>query len=292
VDGADYAVECLRSARMAGQLTAGWAQEPVAITELCRLKPDAWMRINPATAIDAPDAPRWQALFTRAPAAGTPLKAIGEQAWRSYATSPTLVSAIKKLSYNRLQPEFVLPRLPARLWRGFGDGDPVGRHRIRLLWIDEGNGPDWIVELMNTIPGVQWFVVESDQRHYDGPIATFKRPTDEGDWFEIFRAIAPHLLIRPAHTATWMDCQMLLRGAAASAALLVDPRLHCPEEIPVIRVSPRYDEWRRTIKRIQDDPERLAEHGRQARAGIERLGWIEDDDIGKMLWMPARAVSL
>jgi len=290
VEGAEYAVEWLRVARMSGELTAGWSAEPIAITEMRRLAPDAWLRVNPDTAITAPDAPAWQALFTHPPAQTAPLRAIGEQVQRSFATSPTLVEALKKRSYNRLRPQFILPRLPARLWSEFSAAEAVGRHQIRVLWVDEGEPPDWMVELLN-LRKVAWFVVQGGERRYDGPIATLERPTDENGWYELFRSVAPHALIRPARDATWMDCQLLLRGGAASAALFADSRLHWPESLPVAALPPRFDDWRRALEHAAGDAETLLESGRSARAAVEALGWLEDEALTDMLLAPTQADS-
>lgn len=282
VAGAEYAVEWLRAARMSAELTASWSAEPVAITEVRRLAPEAWLRINPETPVTAVDAPPWQALYTRPPAQMTPLRAIGEQTQRSFATSPTLASALRKRSHNRLRPELILPRLPARLWSDFSSAETIGRHQLRVLWVDEGEPPDWIVELLN-IRQIQWFVVEGGHRHYDGPIATFERPSDENGWYELFRTVSPHAVIRPAQDATWMDCQLLLRGGAASAALYADPRLHWPDALPVTGVASRFDDWRRALERMRSDPEALCDAGRRARDAVEQVGWIEDDAVADML---------
>lgn len=288
---AEYAVEWLRVARMKGELTAGWSSEPIAVTEMRRLAPQAWLRINPASAIESPDAPAWHALFTCPPVESAPLRKIGEQAARSFATSPTLADALRKRSYNRLQPEVVLPRLSARLWREFNPNGSVGRHLVRVLWVDEGDPPDWMVQLLN-VRGVQWSVVHGEQRQYDGPIATHKRPQSEDEWLALFQSVAPHALIRPANEATWMDCQLLFRGAAAGAALFVDPRLDVPEGLPVTRVKPRVDDWQRALQHMLADAETLLEAGRRSRAGLETLGWLEGEDVAGMLLAPEPSKQL
>lgn len=290
VDGAEYAVEWLRAARISGELTAGWSTEPIASTEICRLAPDAWLRVNPDSPVSASEAPPWQALFTRPPAESAPLRTIGEQAQASFATSPTLVEALQKRSYNRLRPQFLLPRLPARLWSEFSAAEPVGRHQIRVLWVDEGDPPDWIVELLN-LRQVAWFVVQGGERRYDGPIATLERPSDENGWYELFRSVVPHLLIRPARDATWMDSQLLLRGAAAGAALFADTRLHWPESLPVTPLPARFDNWRRALERAATDTEALLKSGQSARAAVDALGWLEDQSLTDMLLAPPNAHS-
>lgn len=281
---AEYAIEWLRAARMKGEMTAGWAAEPIAVTEMRRLAPQAWLRVNPPSAIESPDAPTWYALFTYPPAPSAQLKRIGEQAARSFATSPMLAEALRKRSYNRLQPEVVVPKLPARLWRELSSTGSVGRHNLRVLWVDEGDPPDWMVQLLNERE-VQWFVVHGDERHYDGPIATYKRPENEDEWSELMQRISPHVLIRPANEATWMDCQLLLRGAAVGAALYADPRLHVPGGLPVTAVKARLDDWQKAVRRMLASPEEMIEAGRQARAGLEALGWLEDEQLTEsLLW--------
>lgn len=281
VDGAEYAIEWLRELRMDRLLSASWAQEPLSITETLRLSPDAWLRVNPDSPVNAPDAPQWQALFTRPTEADAQtLKEIGENAQRVLATSPTLAQALQKRSYNRVRPTVVSPRLPGRVWKDFKN--TVGRHKVRIIWVDEGERPDWITELLS-IKGIDWFVVENGQTYYDGPIATFKRPADENGWFDLFSRISPNVVIRPANKATWMDCLPLLRAAAAGAAIYTDPRLDRPEGLPVTEVNAKFDDWRRAIEKIKSEPEEIAAQGRRAREALERIGWIEDQAIIDML---------
>ena len=289
-EGAEFAIESLRTARMEGAVEASWAREPLAITETRRLGPDAWLRVNPLTSVSAPDAPIWNALFSRLPADTIPLKEIGEQAANCFATSPALAEILRKRSHNRLSAEVIEPLLPARVWKHFKGGDTVGRHLPRILWVDEGNPPDWIVELLR-IRHIEWFVVEGGSRSYDGPIVTYSVPSDENGWFELFRAVSPHAVIRPAADAVWMDCQPLLRGAAAGATLLADPRLHLTEGLPVTPVQSRFDDWRKTIERLSIHVEERDEGGRQARQALEAIGWIEDSgSLELLLEGPNRSV--
>lgn len=278
VEGGEFPIECLRAARMNGSVEASWATEPLAITETRRLEPDAWLRLNPITGITAPDAPMWNALFTRVPVDTVPLKEIGEQSLRCFATSPGLAEVLRKRSHNRLAAQVVEPRLSSRLWEDFKTEDNVGRHQLRVLWVDEGNPPDWVVELLQ-MRGIQWFVVEGGSRSYDGPIVTYAAPTDELGWFNLHRAVSPHVVIRPADDSTWMDCLPLLRGAAASAMLLADPRLHVIDGLPVTRIPSRFEEWRKAIDRLSTDVEAREAAGREARTALEQIGWIEDSTI-------------
>lgn len=281
IENAEYAVEWLREVRNDRHMSATWAQEPLPITETLRLAPDAWMRINPDAPVNRPDAPPWQALYTRpSEVDAQTLKSIGEDARRILATSPVLAQSLQKRSYNRIKPTVITPRLPARLWKDF---EPhAGRHSVSILWIDEGDRPDWISALLE-IQGVAWHVVESAETSYDGPIATYRRPVDESGWFRLFREVNPHAVIRPANKATWMDCLPLLRGAAARAALFADPRLDWPDDLPVTRVDAKFDAWRRTIERIKNDIEALTDQGLKTQAAMEHIGWIEDQLILDML---------
>lgn len=289
VEGAEYAVEWLREVRNTRSMSATWAPEPLSITETLRLAPDVWLRVNPDAPVNTPDAPSWQALFTKPTEADAQtLKAIGKGACRILTTSPVLAQALKKRSYNRIVPKVVTPRLPGRVWKAFKS--QVGRQRVRILWIDEGERPDWITDLL-AIQGVDWHVVETGATAYDGPIATYTRPNDENGWFSLFSEVSPNAVIRPAHRATWMDCQPLLRGAAAGAALFADPRLDWPDALPVTGIDAKFDGWRRTVERIKSDMEALAEQGRQAREAVERIGWIEDQDIIGMLMTGSSSVS-
>ncbi|MGN8158780.1 hypothetical protein ACS8Y6_06030 [Salinisphaera sp. RV14] len=276
IEGAELAVEWLRATRMSGQTLAGWAPEPITAGELRRLAPEAWLRINPESEIPEDDAPGWRALYSRPPRDYAPLKAIAAQAERVYATSPVLGDILRKQSYNRIQPELVLPRLSSRLWAEVADLEIRGRSAIRVLWVDEGEPPDWITELMTQMQNVSWFVVQSGERTYNGPIATRAAPTDEVGWRDLFVEAAPHLVIRPAGEATWMDCQLLLRGAAVGAALVADERLHWIEALPVESVGTRFKDWKRTLDRLTGDTEALLETGRQARKALEQIGWLED----------------
>lgn len=275
IEGAELAVEWLRAGRMSGELIAGWAPEPIPITELRRLAPQAWLRVNPDCLVSEPDAPAWRALYSRVPKDGTPLKEMGTQAEQVYATSPVLADVLRKRSYNRMKPEFVLPRLSSRLWSEIADLERVGRNRPRVLWVDEGDAPDWITDLLS-IGGIDWFVVEGGDRRYDGPIATRPLPTDEMGWRDLFLEATPNLVIRPTREATWMDCQLLLRGAASGAALVADARLHCPAELPVMSLGSRFDDWRQALNRLTSDTEALMAAGRNTRNALEQIGWVED----------------
>lgn len=275
VEGSELAVEWLRAGRMSGLFSASWAPEPIPVTELCRTAPDAWLRVNPVMGIPHDDSPSWRALFSQLPPDNADLKTIGSQAQRTYATSSVLAEALRKRSRNRLHPEPVVPRLPSRLWGEVSKMDRIGGSNLRVLWVDEGDPPDWITSLLGE-GSIDWFIVQGTKITYDGQVAIFDRPNDEVSWRDLFLEVRPDVLIRPTRDAAWMDSQLLLRAAAVGAALVADSRFDWPEELPVQTVAPRFAEWRKTLTRMKLDVESVMTAGNKARAAIEKIGWLEN----------------
>jgi hypothetical protein len=267
-DAGAAVLNAARAARGAGLLEASWAPEPLGAAELGRRAAARWVRINPATP-PASGVPPYTAIFTGPPAASAkPAIAAAE---RLFATSPGLVRQVEKLAPPRLAVELWRPALCRPLWESLALG--LGLNTMpRVLWIDEGDAPAWLPELINeTLGKASWIVVEREGASYAGAIARLRRPEHEQGWAAELAALAPHILLRPAEASADADQLPVLMAAAAGCHVLADARFDLPEALGAVRLPNRMAAWQRALQQaVADLPDTLA-RGKRARAACLAL---------------------
>jgi hypothetical protein len=257
-----------RAARATGLMEASWAPEPLAAAELGRRAPAAWVRINPET-LAAPGAPAYEAVFTAAPAAGA--AAVIAAAGQVFATSPALVRQVGKLAPAWRKPVLWRPRLTASIWAALPLGTGINS-KPRVLWIDEGIAPPWLLDLINETMGqVAWIVVERAGASYAGSVARLRPPEHEQGWAQELSALAPHLLVRPADGQAVADHTVALMAAAAGCHVLADNRLDLPETLGAVRLPNKLAAWQRALQGAVSDLTGTLARGGRARAACLAL---------------------
>jgi hypothetical protein len=166
-------LDAARALRGAGRLEAGWAPEPLSAADVGRMAPAAWVRVNPLTAAAVP----YAGIYTAPPEAAAKPAIVGAAAL--YATAPTLVKAVRRLARPGQSVALWRPALSHAVWADFAPVTTLNT-KPRVLWVDEGDTPDWWPALMEAAMGqTAWIIVERDPTaSYPGAAARLRRPTD------------------------------------------------------------------------------------------------------------------
>ncbi len=268
VDTGFAVLNAARAVRATGLWEASWAPEPLAAADLGRRAPAAWVRINPDTPAPA-GAPDYEAVFTVVPPPTA--RAVIAGATKLYATSPALVRQVGKLAPTWRKVALWRPRLTRSIWEARPLGTGINS-KPRALWIDEGIAPPWLLELINqTMNQVAWIVVERAGASYAGSISRLRSPEHEQGWAQELSALAPHVMVRPAHTEASADHTAALLGAAAGCHLLTDDRLDVPNTLGAVRLPNRLPAWQRALQSTVTDLTATLAHGRRSRAACLAL---------------------
>lgn len=264
-----------RALRTTGLLEASWTPEVAMPGQIGRRAPTLWLQVNP-TAAAVPGAPGYSAIFTRAPQPeAKPALAAADNL---YATSPGVAAALRKLLPPQRPVTLWRPALARGLWADFTASTGINS-RPRILWMDEGMTPSWLVELINeTMQQVLWIVIEKPGATYAGSVTCIRPPGSEQGWANELAALAPHLCIRPVDrdADSLADQYRCLLAAAAGCQLLIDERLDCPPSLGALRLPNRYAAWQRAVKHAIDDLQGTIAAGQAAREACLALPAIED----------------
>ncbi len=262
-----------RAVRAEGLVEASWSPEPSSAAEICRRAAAAWVRINPDN--PAPHgAPDYAAVFTTAPKPGAKTAIAGAR--RLFATSPGLVKQVQKLAPREQNITLWRPALYRPLWESLALGSGINTNP-RVLWVDEGVAPDWLVQLMNeTKNKIAWIIVErAGQNYTGGSISTLKPPEHEQGWAQNLGLLGPHIMIRPAQRDADGDHYPVLMAAASGCLLLVDERWDVPEALGAIALPNRLSAWQKALRKaIGDLPATLAQ-GKRTRDACLALPSVE-----------------
>ena len=262
-----------RAVRAEGLVEASWSPEPSSAAEICRRAAAAWVRINP----DSPaphGAPDYAAVFTATPKPAA--KTAIAQAQRVIATSPGLVKQLKTLAPRGQNVALWRPALYRPLWESLALGTGINTNP-RVLWVDEGVAPDWLVQLMNeTKDKIAWIIVErAGQTYTGGSVSTLKPPEHEQGWAQALGTLGPHIMIRPAERDADGDHYPALMAAAAGCVLLVDERWDIPGMLGAVALPNRLNAWQKALRKaIGDLPATLAQ-GQRTRAACLGLPSVE-----------------
>ncbi|GAB0116650.1 hypothetical protein [Acidisoma sp. 7E03] len=264
-----------RALRTAGLIEASWTPEVVMPGQVGRRAPQLWLKVNPA-AVDLGDTYGYAAIYTRPPAPDAKPTLAAAQAL--YATSPGLVGTLRKVLPPQNPVTLWRPALSRALWRDFTAGAGINS-RPRILWMDEGITPPWLVDLINeTMQQVLWIVVEKPGATYGGSVTCMRPPGSEQGWASELAALAPHLCIRPVDrdADAVADHYRCLLAAAAGCHLLIDERLDCPPTLGALRLPNRYAAWQRAVRHAIEDLHGTIAAGQKAREACLALPALED----------------
>jgi hypothetical protein len=277
-DAALGAINAARALRAIGALEATWTSENLLAAEVARRAPTSWIRLNPDTPAPA-HAPGYTALVSKAPKPES--KAILAAAQALYATSPELVTQVRKLLPPSRAVTLWRPALSRPIWADLKIGTGINS-RNRILWIDEGMEPPWLPDLINEfMPKALWIIVERPGGSYQGAVTRMRAPETEQAWARELAGIAPHIMIRPAGDhGTEADHFKATMAAAVGCHLLVDDRLDIPEALGAVRLPNRIAAWQRALRAALDDFPTTLERGRRARTACLDLPAIEDTTPG------------
>ncbi len=278
-----------RALRAAGSIEASWTADIVMPGEIGRRAPSLWLRINPESQ-EIPHAPAYCAIVTRPPKPEG--KAALTMADAVYATSPGLVSQTRKLLPPGRPVQLARPALSRAIWQGQAIGSGINS-RPRILWVDEGFAPPWLIDLINeTMAEALWIVVERPGGTYTGAVTRIRAPGSERLWASELGTLAPHLMVRPVDKDgdAVADHYPSLLGAAAGCRLLLDERLDHPPEIPALRLPNRLAAWQRALKAALAEFQTTLSQGAEARAAALALPSVEE---APPLWalVPAKPAS-
>ncbi|MCB8874926.1 hypothetical protein [Acidisoma silvae] len=264
-----------RALRGAGLIAASWTADIVMPGELGRRAPSLWLRINPEDGA-IPHAPAFDAIFTRAPHPDS--KPVLTAADRLYATSSGLQAQLRKLLPPSRPVTLWQPALSRPIWQDLAIGSGINS-RPRILWIDEGIGPPWLIDLINeTQKDALWIVIERPGGIYTGGVTRLRAPDSEEAWAAELGALAPHLLVRPVDQDqdAAADCYVTLMAAAAGCRLLLDDRLDHPDSLPAQRLPNRLAAWQRAIRTALEDFPQTLTQGKETRAAALSLPAMEE----------------
>jgi hypothetical protein len=255
-----------RTLREAGKLAVGFAPETPSAAELGRLAPGLWLRINPAHAPGPHHAP-YRAIFTAAPPPA--VQAAIAVATHCFATSPALVSAVRRLAPPGAPVTLWRPTLDPALWTGLTPATGLNT-RPRILWIDEGIAPAWLPQLIEqTQESATWIAISASDTAPPG-VARLAPPPDAPGFAQMLAECAPHILIRPASRAD-ADHGTALMAAAAGCHLLADERLDLPASLGALRLPNRPAAWRAALLGALQNLTATLAQGKRARAAA--LAW-------------------
>lgn len=292
----DVALNAVRALRLAGALEAGWGPEPLSAGALGRRAAKLWVRTDPDTAAAA-HSPPYLALFTARPAA-TAQPAI-QAAAALFATSPALVARLRRLARPEQQVVLWRPALSAEIWRAPPFNTTLNT-RPRLLWVDEGIAPAWLIRLAEeTREDAVWIVVGRQGGHYPEFFIRAGWPADEAGWAALLGDMAPQIMLRPADASPDSDHYIALMAAAIGCHILADDRLDQPTGLGAARLPNRLAAWRRALRTAMTDIPGTMAKGQAARQNALALPsleaspppWMPPASIGRLPASNARAAS-
>ncbi len=261
-----------RALRVDGRMEASWVPDALLAAEIGRRAPTSWVRLNPET-VGPGNAP-YTALLTVAPKPEQ--RAVLAGAKNLIATSPALVQQVKKLLPPSRSVTLWRPALSRPIWQDLKRGVGLNSNP-RVLWIDEGSAPPWLLELINeTLGTISWIVVERSGAQYTGSIARLRAPEDEHSWARDLAALAPQVFIRPVDRAVENDHYKTLLAAAAGCHLLVDERLDMPESLGALTLPNELAAWQHALKQAVTDLATTLARGQAARTAALALPSVED----------------
>ncbi len=265
-------LNAVRALRRAGIAEADWAPEFLSPADLGRRDAAHWLRINPLRPA-LPHSPPYTAIYT-APVEAEAVPAL-LQAAAIYATSPGLVTQLRRQVPPSQDVTLWRPALSPRIWRELNFGKGLNT-KPRIIWFDEGIAPPWLADLINeTLESASWIVVERAGADYTGALARIKPQESEFAWAQACAELGPQICIRPAHMETHADAYPLLLAAAAGCHILADERLDLPESIPALRLPPRQAVWVEALKVAITNLKTTLEQGARARAAALALPGLE-----------------
>ncbi len=262
-----------RALRRAGITEADWVPELPGAADLGRRAAVGWVRINP---LRAPDefSPPHTAVYTAIPEQEA-LPALAAAA-QIYATSPGLVTQLRRLSPAGQPIALWRPALSPRIWRELTFGTGLNT-KPRVLWFDEGFAPPWMVDLINdTLESASWIVVERKGAKYAGSVARIAPQESEFAWAQAMAELGPQILVRPANADTHADHYPALLAAAAGCHILTDERLDVPPSFGAVPLPARAPAWTEALRAAIADLKTTLEQGRAARAAALSLPGLED----------------
>jgi hypothetical protein len=265
----EVVLNAARALRGAGHFEAGWAPEPLAAADVARMAPGLWVRVNPVAAAAGP----YVAVYSAVPAAEAGPAIAG--AAGLFATSPALVKRVRKLTRPGQSVALWRPALSGPVWAGYAANTTLNT-RARVLWVDEGDSPDWWPTLMEAAMSESaWIVVERDgAATYPGAAARLRRPTDEQGWAAALAEVAPQIMVRPAQAAV-ADCALALMAAAAGCLVLVDERLDMPAGLGAVALAPRVQAWAKALSVATGGLADTLARGAKSRAAVLALPRVE-----------------
>ncbi|MDE8345196.1 MAG: hypothetical protein POH28_03310 [Acidocella sp.] len=276
----DAVVNAVRALRCAGGVEAGWSPEPISAGALHRRAAKHWVRIDPVTP-EAAHNPLYQALYTTRPTAAA--QPAIQAASRLFATSPALVARLRRLA----RPEQVVtlwrPALSADIWRSPPFNTTLNT-KPRLLWVDEGIAPSWLLRLAEeTRDDAVWIVVARQNEQYPDMFVRAAWPGDEASWAGLLADIAPQIMLRPADGVADADHYTALMAACIGCHILADDRLDMPPTLGALGLPNRLAAWRRALHAAMADIPGTMAKGAQARRSALALPSLE---AAPPPWMP------
>jgi len=266
-------INAARALRGTGILEAGWAPDVLLAAEIIRRAPATWVRINPETSAPAGAQP-YIAVYTAAPKPEA-LPALNA-AEMIVATSPATQRHIGKLMSPARHVALWRPSLSRPVWRDVSPA-PGLNSKLRILWIDEGIAPPWFTDLMNSsLSAAAWIVVARPGANYGGSVAQIRKPEDEQGWARDLAAVAPHIMVRPAHDDASADYYATLLAAAAGCHILQDARLDVPAGLPVTALPNHPRPWLAALDQTVAALPETIENGQKSRDAALALPSIED----------------
>ena len=259
--------------RRAGLAESDWVPDLPGAADLGRRAPVCWVRVNPQRA-PRPYSPAYTAIYTQVPAQEA-LPALS-QAGAVYATSPGLVTQLRRLGGEAKPVSLWRPALSPRIWQELTFGTGLNT-KPRVLWFDEGIAPPWLADLINgTLEIASWIVVERKGAGYAGSVARIGMQESEFAWAQTMAELGPQIMIRPAAAATHADHYPALIAAAAGCRLLVDERLDTPPSLGALALPPRANAWGEALKGAITGLQATLEQGATTRAAALALPGLED----------------
>lgn len=278
-----------RALRRAGITEADWVPELPGAADLGRRAAAGWVRINP---LRAPHefSPPYTAVYTAIPEQeALPALAAASQI---YATSPGLVTQLRRLSPSGQPIALWRPALSPRIWQELTFGTGLNT-KPRVLWFDEGITPPWLVDLINdTLESASWIVVERKGAQYAGSVARIAPQESEFAWAQAMAELGPQIMVRPAAAETHADHYPALLAAAAGCHILTDERLDIPPSLGAVALPSRAAAWTDALRAAIADLKTTLEQGRAARAAALALPGLEDAPPPWLPFAPAEHAPL
>ena len=264
-----------RTLRRDGMCSADWAPERPNAAELGRRAPATWVRVNPAVPA-APYSPAYTLLYTAMPKDMEAARPVLAEAAGVYATSPALVAQLRGLGKPGQAVELWRPALSRHVWSGLQPATGLNT-KPRVLWVDEGNTPQWFQELVSsTLESASWIVVERPGETYAGAMARLTLPETEAAWANVMVELGPQIMVRPANMEVYADHYPVLLAAAAGCHVLADERFDIPPSLGAVRLKNRLAAWKEALSGAIADLTGTLERGRKARQAALALPASED----------------